>query len=332
MEATATAGANIAIVKYWGARNLAQRLPTNDSISLTLDTATTTTTVRFEADLKEDVVMLQGKEASESARARVIAHLDRMRTLADISLRAHVESSNTFPIGAGVASSASGFAALSAAGKAALGLKLSQRGMSTLARLGSGSACRSMVGGWVHWVQGTCHEDSYAKQIAPPEHWDVRDVIAIVTDQEKPVSSTEGHRRALTSPMFPARLARVKSIVPRVRDAIHGRDFRTLGTQAEAEALSMHAVMLTSAPPLLYWLPATVELMQAVWAWRAEGVPCYFTLDAGPNVHILTLPETVEEVEGRLRALPCVQRILVCGPGPAPRVHERKEVSGELEA
>ncbi len=321
MEATATAGSNIAIVKHWGARDLTLRLPTNDSISLTLDTATTTTTVRFDPDLKEDVVILQGKEASESARARVVAHLDRMRTLADVSLRAYVESSNTFPIGAGVASSASGFAALTAAGKAALGLRLSQRGMSTLARLGSGSACRSMVGGWVHWVRGTCHEDSYAKQIAPPEHWDVRDVIAIVTDREKPVSSTEGHRRALTSPLFSARLARVKAIVPRVRDAIHGRDFRALGNLAESEALSMHAVMMTSAPPLLYWLPATVELMHAVWAWRAEGLPCYFTIDAGPNVHILTLPEAVKEIEGRLRALPHVQRILVCGPGPGPRVH-----------
>jgi diphosphomevalonate decarboxylase len=182
-----------------------------------------------------------------------------------------------------------------------------------------------MVGGWSHWVQGTCHEDSYAKQIAPPEHWDVRDIIAIVADKEKPVSSTEGHRRALTSPLFPARLARVKSIVPRVRDAIYGRDFGTLGMLAESEALSMHAVMLTSAPPLLYWLPATVELLNAVWAWRAEGVPCYFTLDAGPNVHILTLPEAAEEIERRLGALPCVQRILACGPGPGPRVHAHEK-------
>lgn len=325
MDATATAGANIAIVKYWGTRDLAQRLPTNDSISLTLDTATTTTTVRFEPNLEEDVVILQGKPASEGARARVSAHLDRMRMLADVSLHAYVESSNTFPIGAGVASSASGFAALTAAGSAALGLSLSQRGMSVLARLGSGSACRSMVGGWAHWLQGTCHEDSYATQIAPPEHWDVRDIIAIVTDQEKPVPSTEGHRRALTSPLFPARLARVKNIVPRVREAIYGRDFRTLGALAESDALSMHAIMLTSAPPLLYWLPATVELIHKVGAWRAEGVPCYFTLDAGPNVHILTVPEAVQEIEGRLNALSCVQRILVCGPGTEPRVHPPEE-------
>lgn len=320
MEAIATAGSNIAIVKYWGARDLALRLPANGSISLTLDAATTTTRVRFDASLSRDVVILDGAEAGEEERTRVSQHLDRVRAHTLTGVRALVESTNSFPMGAGIASSASGFAALTVAAAAALGVSLSDRELGVLARLGSGSACRSMIAGWAEWLPGRASEDSYAQQLAPPEHWGVRDVIAILEQRKKTTPSTEGHRRALTSPLFAARLQEVERTLPEVREAIAARDFAMLGRLAEAEALSMHAIAMTSQPPLLYWLPGTIELIRAVWGWRGQGLPCYFTIDAGPNVHVLTLADAVQEVIGLLQRLSCIQRIMVCGPGPGPRV------------
>ena len=321
MRATATAGSNIALVKYWGVVDEALRLPANGSISLTLDAATTTTTVHFDSALHADAFALDGQPASGEILARVSAHLDRMRALAGVTICANVESSNTFPASAGIASSASGFAALTAAGTAALGLNLSPHQLSALARLGSGSACRSMIGGWAEWLPGTRHEDSYAVQIAPPEYWDVRDLVAVVSQERKATSSAQGHTLARSSPLFAGRLRKVESTLPVVRKAILARDFHVLGALAEADALSMHAVMLTSRPPLVYWLPATLELIHAVQAWRAEGAPCYFTIDAGPNVHVLTLPETAEEIQTRLKAMSCVSRVIACAPGPCPVVH-----------
>ena len=320
MRATATAGSNIAIVKYWGARDLALNLPANGSISLTLDAARTTTTVDFAPAYEADALVLNGREVGGTALARVSAHLDRLRALAGVNLRARVETANTFPEGSGIASSASGFAALTVAAAAALGLRLSERELSRLARLGSGSACRSIIGGWAEWLAGTCDEDSYAVQVAPPEHWNVRDLVAVISAEPKAVPSAKGHERAASSPLFEARLRQVEEALPAVRRAILEREFHALGVLAEADALSMHAIMLTSAPPLLYWLPATVELIRQVWQWRLEGLPCYFTIDAGPNVHVLTLPQAVAHVAERLRALPFVRQVIPCGPGPAPRV------------
>lgn len=320
MKATATAGSNIAIIKYWGAQDPTLNLPANNSISLTLDAARTTTTVRFDRAYRADTLILNGHETGGAPLARVSAHLDRLRALAGVRLPALVETANTFPEGAGIASSASGFAALTVAAAAALGLHLSERELSTLARLGSGSACRSVIGGWAEWLRGTGHEDSYAVQIAPPEHWDVRDLVAVVSAETKAVPSMKGHAWAASSPLFEARLRQVETSLPVVRRAILERDFHALGVLAEADALSMHAIMLTSTPPLLYWQPATVELIQHVWRWRTEGLPCYFTIDAGPNVHVLTLPGALPHLEERLRSLPFVRRVIPCGPGPSPRL------------
>lgn len=321
MRATATAGSNIALVKYWGTVDEALRLPANGSISLTLDAATTTTTVRFDPALRADAFTLDGRETGGEILARVSAHLDRMRALARMNISANVESSNTFPTGAGIASSASGFAALTAAGAAALRLKLTPRQLSALARLGSGSACRSMVGGWAEWLPAARHEDSYAVQVAPPEHWDVRDLVAVVSRERKTVSSAQGHILATSSPLFAARLREVETVLPEVRRAILARDFTALGALAEADALSIHAIMLTSRPSLIYWLPATLEVIHAVQAWRAEGAPCYFTIDAGPNVHVLTPAAAAEEIKTRLKAMSCVRQVIACGPGPCPVVH-----------
>lgn len=320
MKATATAGSNIAIVKYWGARDAALNLPANNSISLTLDAARTTTTVHFDPAYRADALILNGRETGGAPLTRVSAHLDRLRALAGMQVPALVETANTFPEGTGIASSASGFAALTVAAAAALGLRMSERELSALARLGSGSACRSLIGGWAEWLRGAGREDSYAVQIAPPEHWDVRDLVAVVSAEAKDVPSARGHERAASSPLFEARLRQVEAALPSVRRAILERDFHALGVLAEADALSMHAIMLTSSPPLLYWKSGTVELIRRVWRWRADGLPCYFTIDAGPNVHVLTLPEALPQVAERLRSLPFVRQVIPCAPGPAPRL------------
>jgi len=287
----------------------------NNSLSITLDAARTTTTVEFEDDLSQDQVVLDGRAVEGAARERIVQHLDLLRALAQVNTRARVISSNSFPSGAGLASSASGFAALTVAAARALGLDLTPRELSRWARRGSGSAARSVFGGYVEWLAAERDADSFAVQIAPPEHWPVCDCIAIVSPNAKAVGSTRGHALAKTSPLYEGRVAQVARELPRLRRAIAERDFATLGEIAEADALSMHAVMLTSQPSLLYWSPETITLMRAVRAWREEGMPVYFTIDAGPNVHVLTLPYLVAEVERRLKAMPAVKQVIICRPG-----------------
>lgn len=318
--ATARAGANIAFIKYWGNMDEALRLPLTNSLSMTLDTAMTITTVTFDPDLERDVLILNAREMVGPALERVSAHLDHLRKIADLPWRARVVSRNTFPTGAGIASSASAFAALTVAAAAALGVSLSPAELSALARLGSGSAARSIFGGYVELVAGGRHEDARARQVAPPEHWRLVDVVAVISREHKQIGSTGGHALAHTSPLNPGRLAHVHTALARARSAILARDLSTLGEVMELDALTMHAVMMTSRPSLLYWLPGTVAVMHAVRAWRREDIPAYFTIDAGPNVHVITLPEHADEVRRRLQALPDVQETLVCGTGKGTQI------------
>ncbi len=315
MKGTAVARANIAFIKYWGNSNDDLRLPMNGSISMTLDRLRTVTTVEFSPALAEDEIEVDGEEPSPDAKARIVAHLDRLRTLAGKPLKARVASVNDFPTGVGLASSASGFAALTLAAAAALEMRLEDRELSTLARLGSGSATRSIWGGYVEWVAGTEHEDSFALQIASPEHWEICDCIALVSAETKEVASSEGHKLAKSSPLYSARLSQVEEDLDRVREAILTRDFESLGSVAERETLSLHAIMMTSQPSLLYWTPATVRVMKEVRNWREEGRAVYFTIDAGPNVHLLTLPSCVEEIERALGEVEGVRQVIVCRPG-----------------
>ena len=315
-KASARAGANIAFVKYWGRRDPALNLPLNNSISMTLDNAVTLTTVAFVAGLPADSFSLNGEPAAADALRRVSRHLDRLRTLAGTDLRARVASRNTFPTGAGIASSASGFAALTVAAAAALGLDLRTDALSRLARLASGSACRSLYGGYVEWLAGTGDEDSLARQLAPAGHWPLVDVVAVVSTTYKPVPSEAGHALAGSSPFLAARLDTLDETLAACRDAIRRRDLPALGAVAEADALSMHAVAMTSQPPAWYWSCGTLAVLEALRAWRAEGLPVYFTIDAGPNVHLLTLPAYAGEVVARLAAMPEAGQSLVCGPGP----------------
>jgi diphosphomevalonate decarboxylase len=318
-KATAVANPNIAFVKYWGKADEALNLPANPSLSMNLAALTTATTVEFRPGLPADVVTIDNQAATGQALARVVAHLDRVRALARIGDRAWTASGNDFPAGTGLASSASAFAALSLAATRAAGLILDEAALSRLARLGSGSACRSVPGGFALW-EGDDDETSFARQVAPPAYWDLCDAIAVVDYRHKEVGSHDGHTLARTSPFHTARLAAVPELLAAVRLGIQARDLAAMGPAVEADALAMHGVMMTSRPPLLYWLPGTVAVLQAVRAWREEGLSVYFTMDAGPNVHCFCQAADAAEVERRLRNLLGVQDVLVSSPGAGVRL------------
>ena len=320
MKATATASANIAFVKYWGDSDPALHLPANPSISMNLDGLNTVTTVAFLDRLGADELVVNDARTEPTALQRVSAHLDRIRALAGVGTRARVVSRSNFPTGAGLASSAAAFAALTLAATDALGLALSASALSALARLGSGSACRSIPAGFVEWATGEGHATSFALSIAPPAHWSLCDCIAIVSTAHKVVGSTEGHARAPSSPLHHARVQGAAGRVAGCRAAVLSRDLPALGQAMEADAVMMHAIAMTSCPPIFYWTPATLRVMRAVVAWRDEGLPVYYTIDAGPNVHCLTEQRHAAEVARRLKALPGVQQVRTAGPGEGARL------------
>lgn len=317
-KATARAGSNIAFIKYWGVANAEINLPLNNSISMTLADAYTETTVEWVDDpaTARDHIEVDGAVLDGAAAERIVQHLDRMRALGDTQMRTRVVSRNNFPMASGIASSASGFAALTVAGCRALGLSLSDERLSALARRGSGSASRSIFGGFVEWEQGHDDASSVARQLHGPQHWDLYDIVAVVSSAAKHVSSAQGHRLAATSPLLTGRLDAARAALPGVRQAVVERDLAQLGPLIELDALAMHSVMMTSTPSLLYWQPGTIDLIQAVQTWREEGLVVYFTIDAGPNVHLICPADTAAAVQRRLRALPSVQQIIVSRPGP----------------
>ena len=322
--ATAVANANIAFIKYWGNRDETLRIPSNSSLSMNLDGLVTRTTVSFLPDLPADVLELNGKPAEPPAQARVSGFLDHVRTLAGSSLFARVTSQNNFPTGAGIASSAAAFAALSLAAARAIGLELSEKDLSRLARLGSGSACRSVPGGFVEWNAGTGDEDSYAVSIAPPQHWDLVDCIAVVASGHKTVGSTEGHALAGTSPLQAARLADAPRRLETARRALLERDFPTFADIVEQDSTLMHAVMMTSTPPLFYWEPPSLNIMKSVQAWRKAGLPCCFTLDAGANVHVICPAGAAAQVSARLFDSACRHP---GAPGPSRRSGQNRRMN-----
>ncbi|MBI5564986.1 MAG: diphosphomevalonate decarboxylase [Chloroflexi bacterium] len=326
-KATAQASPNIALIKYWGNRDQSLRLPSNPSLSMNMGGLTTTTTVEFDPSLTADIVVLGSRTINGPGRERVVRLLDRVRDLCktfEVSetskVYARVDSRNEFPAGAGLASSASGFAALAVAASAAAGLSLSEADLSRLARLGSGSACRSVPGGFVEWTLGTDDRSSYAHSIAPAEHWDLHDVVALIDLGHKAVGSTEGHALADTSPLQAARIASVPDRLAQARSAVLNRDFASLAEVVELDSLMMHAVMITSSPVLMYWQPATLAVMQAVIEWRREGLPACTTIDAGPNVHVLCPASASAEVARRLSRIAGVKRIVTAHAGGPARL------------
>lgn len=319
MKKTATAPSNIAFVKYWGKKNDALRLPSNGSISMNLSSLFTKTTVNFLNTLKSDDVTVDGVKDTSG---RASAHLDRIRKLAGISSYAKVVSINSFPASTGLSSSASGFAALTVAAAAAAGLNLQERELSILARQGSGSACRSIPSGFVEWFDGDTSESSYSASLAPPSYWDIADVVAIVSNEKKEVATTEGQTRTGSSIFFPTRLQHMKEKINRCKVLLEQKNIEEFGLFIEEEALEMHAVMLTSRPPLMYWLPTTVQLMREVKRWRSEGLMVYFTINTGQDVHLICRQKDSQKVAEKLKSIKEVKRVIANTPGEGARLTE----------
>lgn len=313
--AAAAAHPNIAFIKYWGNRDDALRLPSNGSISMNLGDLYTRTEVRFQDDLKTDVLSVNGAVINGAALERVHTFMDEVRKLAPGVGYAEIISVNNFPIGAGIASSASAFAALALAASAAAGLNLQENECSRLARLGSGSACRSIPEGFCEWQCSATETDSYALSIAPASHWDLTDLIAVISQKHKKVGSTAGHASAKTSPFQSERVRTAPDRVKKCREAILNRDFDALAAVSEQDMIMMHSVMMTQDPPLFYWEGASVAVMKAVREWREEGLPCFATLDAGPNVHVICPSEAADEVRTRLNQIEGIREIRCSGPG-----------------
>ncbi|HSQ27356.1 MAG TPA: diphosphomevalonate decarboxylase [Anaerolineales bacterium] len=314
-SATGVAFANIAFIKYWGNRDPILRIPANGSISMNLQGLTTRTQVTFAPDLPADQLTMNRNPTSGAALQRVSQFLDYVRRISGMQWHAQVESENNFPTGAGIASSASAFAALSLAASRAAGLELSEAELSRLARRGSGSACRSVPGGFVEWQAGNSDQDSYAYSLAPADHWNLVDCVTIVSQQHKETGSFQGHDLAHTSPLHTARLSGVEQRLTQCRQAILQRDFDSLAQVMELDSNLMHAVMITQNPPLLYWQPATLAVMHAVQEWRKQGLAACYTIDAGPNVHVICPAENAAQVHHNLSQIPGVQKVLSAAVG-----------------
>jgi diphosphomevalonate decarboxylase len=314
-ETTAIAHPNIAFIKYWGNRDNDLRLPVSSSISMSLGALETRTSISRNSELNSDELVLDGSSQSGFALERVSKFLDIIRAASGNHEYARVVSENSFPQSAGVASSASAFAALAMSATHAYGLDLTEKELSILARRGSGSAARSIPAGFVEWHAGSSSEDSFAETIAPHEHWQLWDCIAMVEDQPKKVGSTQGHQLAETSPLQSARLLDADRRLELCRQAILQKDFAKLADVIELDSNMMHAIMLTSLPPLMYWSPLSIEIMRQVAAWRAGGLEVAYTLDAGPNVHIICSADSRHTVIERLAAIQGIMQTIVSPVG-----------------
>ena len=317
-RATARAGVNFALIKYWGKADARLNVPAVGSISITLDTLFTETEVELTAEQRNDEIVLDGKRRDEDL-AKISACVDLLRRKAGVDTRVRVVSRNNFPTGAGLASSASGFAALVRAAEAALGLDLSPRERSIVARQGSGSAARSIFGGFVEMHAGTASDgsDSFAEPLLDGKDWPLEVVIAVTAKGEKEVGSRSGMARSATSsPYYAAWVSEQPPDLAAARLAIHARDFAALAEVAEHNCLKMHAAAIAARPPLVYWNGATVECLHAVRRLRASGIPVFFTIDAGPQLKAVCAPGARTEVERTLRAVPGVLEVLTSALGP----------------
>lgn len=357
MKATAIAPSNIAFIKYWGRKDEALRIPMNGSISMNLSNLLTTTTVEFSPRLKEDIISIRGyvkstqlrhsgerqrlqnlsssslRQVRDSGRARmtgfeqheiqrVIKHLDRIRSFAKINTHAKVVSVNNFPTSTGLSSSASGFAALTLAASKAAGLDLSEKELSILARLGSGSACRSIPDGFVEWLSGGTNETSYSMSLHPPSYWDIVDVVAIISKNKKETPTTEGQKLAKSSPFFAVRLKKIKEKIKLIKKYMEEKNFTLFGELLEQEALELHSIMLTSNPPLIYWLPATLKIMHAVKRWRQEGLQVYFTVNTGQDIHLICQKQDVNSVIKKVSSFSEVTKTIINYPSLGARTVE----------
>ena len=320
-KATVVAPSNIAFIKYWGTRDVEKTLPWNPSISMTLSECVSRCTVERVNEAKDGEVLLrQGDDlipAPDSFAEPVRRHLDLVRSWSGVSGGLRVATENSFPTGAGMASSASGFAALTLAAAAALGRALEVEEASIVARSsGSGSAARSVLGGFVEWP-GDEKSDA-ARQLAGAEHWPLSDVVAVVSSSAKEVSSREGHRRATSSPVFDRRLLALPERLRKVRRAIAERDILELGSVLEEEALELHLVAMSSRPPIFYWTGGTIAVLRRVRELRSDGLEAFSTIDAGPNVHVICPSDQETQVADALGRMAEIESVITDRIGDGP--------------
>ncbi len=327
MKASAISHPNIALIKYWGRQDDGGRglnLPLNDSVSMTKEGISggsrlqSHTTVEFSGSIEKDMMVLEGREICGRELERVRLVIDPLRKIAGVESHFSIRSVNDFPTAAGLASSAAGFSALALASSSALGLDLTREELSTWARLGSGSAVRSLHGGFVYWHKGSSHETSFAEKVCEGGSFQLNAVIVIVNEGRKGISSDIGHEHAYTSPFNEIRTELSQKEALLVRSAILDNDLRTVGSIAERNSKYMHAVMMTSDIPLFYWQGETLKVIKSVHAMRERGIEVYFTIDAGPNVHCLCRPEDAPEVQKELECQDHVLRTIVARPAKDP--------------
>ncbi len=322
----ARANSNVALAKYWGKRDEQLNLPHTGSLSVAMAGLTTTAAVSLCRGSESDRIIMNGAPASAREGGRISAFLDLVRERAGRRDRVEVDVRTNFPVAAGIASSASTFAALALAAAALLGLVLSEAELSALARRGSGSAARSVVGGYVEWLRGYARDgsDSIAVQVAPASYWPLGIVVAVTDEGPKRVGSREGMARTVReSPFFASWLATHDTDLATIRRGVLARDIAAVGGAAEHNCLKMHAVAMAGPEGLIYWNPATVAVIDRVRGLRAEGLPAYFTIDAGPQVKVICPRPERDAVAGALEQVPGVRRVLLSEPGSGAAVVER---------
>ena len=309
MKSTVLSPSNIAFVKYWGKKDLAENIPMNPSISMTLDHSVfTKTTVEFLAFYSDDIFILDGKPHKENKLFRVSNFLDIFRKAGKTKLKAKVVSENSFPTGSGMASSASGFAALACAASQALKLDLDKKNLSLLARQASGSAARSIFGGFVYW------EDEYAHQLLAQDYWpDLCDVIVVLSEDEKQISSREAMiLTAEKSNKFNDRQNQINKTLDQCKKALESKDFEDLGKIIMAESDNMHECI--NEIGIEYLTPQSYEIKNIINALNKDKIIAAYTFDAGPNAHIITHKKHVDQIKNSVSSID-YKRIIVSSVG-----------------
>lgn len=324
---TARAHTNIALIKYWGKADTTLMLPATSSLSMTLDAFYTDTQVVFDAQLTADTFTLDHQVQSGASLAKVSAFLDHVRALSHQSSFARVSSINHVPTAAGLASSASAYAALALAASTAAGLQLDEKALSRLARRGSGSASRSILGDYVIWHRGQDDASSFAENVPVAPTLDLAMVAVLVSDHAKTISSRRGMADTVaTSPYFSAWTTANETACAEMVRALAAGDFEQVGALTERSALMMHATTLAANPPFTYLLPQSLAIVQFAQTLRETGLAVYATMDAGPNVKLLTRATDAEEVARRVKAEFGVQTVCAT-PGPAAHLISDEEVT-----
>ncbi|MGJ7515956.1 diphosphomevalonate decarboxylase [Pseudomonas baetica] len=320
---------NIALIKYWGMSDEQRTLPNNASLSMTLSQCVSLCTIAPLPGGATDEILWRTRDgklvpANASLRFGIDYHLGQLRQHFDHWQPLRIATSNSFPTGAGIASSAAGFSALAMAFALHCDQAFDAQRVSELARLsGSGSAVRSVFGGYVQWPGDAGQLDGPAQQFAPAQHWPLHDLIAVIDARHKKISSRQGHHLAASSPFYQTRLELLPERLNTVRMAILNRDFDALADAVERESIELHMIAMTSRPPVFYWQPATLALLERVRQLRSEGLQVCATMDAGPNVHVLCTAQHRSAVFAALSSLPGVVRWIFDQAGDGPRQLER---------